>query len=83
MPENIDKGFFIKPTIFANVKNNMTIAKEEIFGPVLSIIGYKNENEAVEIANDSEYGLSGYISSSNMEKAISIAKKIRTGMIHI
>ena len=83
MPENIDKGFFIKPTIFANVKNNMTIAKEEIFGPVLSIIGYKNETEAVEIANDSEYGLSGYISSSNMEKAISIAKKIRTGMIHI
>ena len=63
MPDNVDKGFFVKPTIFANVKNNMTIAKEEIFGPVLSIIGYKDENEAIDIANDSEYGLSGYISA--------------------
>ena len=61
----------------------MIIAKEEIFGPVLSIIGYKDESEAIDIANDSEYGLSGYISSSDMGKAISIAKKIRTGMIHI
>ncbi len=83
MPDNVDKGFFVKPTIFANVKNNMTIAKEEIFGPVLSIIGYKDENEAIDIANDSEYGLSGYISSSNMKKAILIANKIRTGMVHI
>ena len=83
MPDNVDKGFFVKPTIFANVKNSMTIAKEEIFGPVLSIIGYKDENEAIDIANDSEYGLSGYISSSNMKKAISIANKIRTGMVHI
>ena len=56
----------------------MIIAKEEIFGPVLSIIGYKDENEAINIANDSDYGLSGYISSSDMDKAISIAKKIRT-----
>ena len=83
LPENIKKGFFIQPTIFANVKNNMTIAKEEIFGPVLSIIGYKDENEAIEIANESEYGLSGYISSADQEKAISIAKKIRTGMVHV
>ena len=83
MPDNVDKGFFVKPTIFANVKNSMTIAKEEIFGPVLSIIGYKDENEAIDIANDSEYGLSGYISSSNMKNAISIANKIRTGMVHI
>ena len=83
LPDNIDTGFFIKPTIFANVKNNMTIAQEEIFGPVLSIIGYKDESEAVQIANDSEYGLSGYISSSNMEKALSIAKQIRAGMVHI
>ncbi len=83
LPDNIKKGFFVKPTIFANVKNNMTIAKEEIFGPVLSIIGYKDENEAIDLANDSEYGLSGYISTSNMQKAISMAKKIRTGMVHI
>ena len=83
LPENIKRGFFVQPTIFANVKNNMTIAKEEIFGPVLSIIGYKDENDAIEIANESEYGLSGYISSSNQEKAISIARKIRTGMVHV
>ena len=82
-PDNIKEGFFVKPTIFANVTNNMIIAKEEIFGPVLSIIGYKDESEAIDIANDSDYGLSGYISSSDMGKAISIAKKIRTGMIHI
>ena len=83
LPDNIERGFFIKPTIFANVKNNMTIAKEEIFGPVLSIIGYEDENDAIAIANDSDYGLSGYISSSDMAKAASIAKKIRTGMVHI
>ena len=82
-PDNIEEGFFVKPTIFANVTNNMIIAKEEIFGPVLSIIGYKDESEAIDIANDSDYGLSGYISSNDMDKAISIAKKIRTGMIHI
>ena len=82
-PENVSKGYFIKPTIFANVKNTMTIAKEEIFGPVLVIIGYDNEDDAVKIANDSDYGLSGYISSSNLEKAKSMAKKIRTGMVHI
>ena len=69
LPDDIEKGFFIKPTIFANVKNNMTIAKEEIFGPVLSIIGYEDENDAIAIANDSDYGLSGYISSSDMAKA--------------
>ena len=83
LPDNIERGFFIKPTIFANVKNNMTIAKEEIFGPVLSIIGYEDENDAIAIANDSDYGLSGYISSSDMAKAASMAKKIRTGMVHI
>ena len=83
MPDNIERGFFIKPTIFANVKNNMTIAKEEIFGPVLSIIGYEDENDAIAIANDSDYGLSGYISSSDMVKATSMARKIRTGMVHI
>ena len=82
-PENIKKGYFIQPTIFANVKNTMSIATDEIFGPVLVIIGYKNESDAVDIANDSEYGLAGYISSSDIKKAKSLAKEIRTGMVHI
>ena len=79
---DINKGYFIKPTIFANVKNNMIIAKEEIFGPVLSIIGYKDEKDAIDIANDSEYGLSGYISSNNKERLF-LLQKIRSGMVHI
>ncbi len=83
LPENIEKGYFIQPTVFANVTSDMTIAKEEIFGPVLSIIGYKSEEEAIGIANNSKYGLSGYISSDNTDKAKNIASKIRTGMVHI
>ena len=82
-PENLDKGFFIKPTIFANVTTDMIISKEEIFGPVLTIIAYKTEEEAISIANDSNYGLSGYISSNDINKAKKIASKIRTGMVHI
>ncbi len=82
-PENLDKGFFIKPTIFANVTTDMIISREEIFGPVLSIIAYKTEEDAINIANDSNYGLSGYISSNNIDKAKKIASKIRTGMIHV
>ncbi|MBF95741.1 MAG: 3-succinoylsemialdehyde-pyridine dehydrogenase [Alphaproteobacteria bacterium MarineAlpha9_Bin4] len=82
-PKNIKKGYFVLPTIFANVENNMKIAKEEIFGPVLVIIGYENESEVIKLANDSEYGLAGYISSSSIDKAISLAKQIRTGMVHI
>ncbi len=81
-PDNLDKGFFIKPTIFANVTTDMVISREEIFGPVLSIIAYKTEEEAINIANDSSYGLSGYISSNNIDKAKKMASKIRTGMIH-
>ncbi len=83
IPTNIDKGYFVMPTIFANVDKGMTIAKEEIFGPVLSIIGYKSEDDAIDIANDSQYGLSGYVSSSNKEKAYEVASNIRTGMVHI
>ena len=83
IPANIDKGYFVMPTIFANVDKNMTIAKEEIFGPVLSIIGYKSEDDAIDIANDSQYGLSGYVSSSNKEKAYEFASNLRTGMVHI
>ena len=82
-PNGLDNGYYIKPTIFANVLNQMTIAKEEIFGPVLSIIGYKDEDEAVQIANETIYGLSGYVSSENIDKAKNIADKLRTGMVHI
>ncbi len=77
------KGYFINPTIFANVTKDMTIFKEEIFGPVLSIISYDSEEEAIDIANDSMYGLSGYIASNNTDKAKQFASKLRTGMVHI
>ena len=83
MPDDINEGYFLNPTIFANVTSDMIVAKEEIFGPVLSIIGYDNEEEAINIANDSNYGLSGYISTESLEKAKEISSKIRTGMIHI
>ena len=81
-PEGFDKGYFIQPTVFANVSNDMTIAREEIFGPVLSILGYEDDADAVRIANDSEYGLSGYVSGEPAH-AEKIARQIRTGMVHI
>ena len=83
MPDGQNTGYYIQPTIFANVNNNMTIAKEEIFGPVLSILGYKNEDDAIKIANETIYGLSGYVSSQNLNKANEIASKLRTGNVHI
>lgn len=82
-PEGYNKGYYIKPTIFANVTNDMTIAREEIFGPVLSILGYKDEEEAIKIANETIYGLSGYVSSENINNAKAVASKLRTGMVHI
>ena len=82
-PEGIDKGSFAKPTVFANVGNDMTIAREEIFGPVLSIIPFEDDDDAVRIANDTPYGLSGYISSGNLDRARKVAARIRTGMVHI
>ena len=82
-PEGYNKGYYVEPTIFANVTNDMTIAREEIFGPVLSILGYKDENDAINIANETIYGLSGYVSSENVENAKSVASKLRTGMVHI
>ena len=81
-PGGLDKGYFIKPTVFANVTNDMTIAREEVFGPVLTIIGYEDEADAIAIANDTEYGLSGYISGEPAH-AQQIALQIRTGMVHI
>jgi len=80
--DGLDKGYFIKPTVFANVTNDMTIAREEVFGPVLTIIGYDDDADAIAIANDTEYGLSGYISGEPAH-AQQIALQIRTGMVHI
>jgi aldehyde dehydrogenase (NAD+) len=82
-PEGLDKGWYVKPTVFSDVSNDMTIAREEIFGPVLAIIPYEDEDDAVRIANDTPYGLSGYVSSSNLERARRIAARLRTGMVHI
>ena len=81
-PEGYEKGYYIKPTVFADVTNDMTIAKEEIFGPVLSIIKYENEDEAIEIANDTEYGLAGYV-QGEPEHAKEVARKIRAGQVII
>jgi aldehyde dehydrogenase (NAD+) len=81
-PDGLEKGYYIKPTVFANVTNDMTIAREEVFGPVLTIIGYEDDAEAVAIANDTEYGLSGYV-SGELAHAQQIALQIRTGMVHI
>ena len=82
-PEGLDAGYFVKPTVFADVSNDMTIAREEIFGPVLSIIPYDDEDDAIRIANDTPYGLSGYVSAADLDKARAIAKRMRTGMVHI
>ncbi len=82
-PDGLDKGYFARPTIFADVSNDMTIAREEIFGPVLSIIPYDDEDDAVRIANDTPYGLSGCVSSSDLDRARKVAARMRTGMVHI
>jgi aldehyde dehydrogenase (NAD+) len=82
-PEGLSKGYFVRPTIFANANNSMTIAREEIFGPVLVMIPYEDEAEAVRIANDTVYGLSGYVYSGNIDHARRIARRLRTGMVHI
>jgi len=78
-PEGLDGGFFVEPTVFADVNNSMTIAQEEIFGPVLSIIAYDTEDDAIKIANDSVYGLAGSVWTSDVPRGIEISKKIRTG----
>jgi len=82
-PEGLEKGYFIRPTVFANVDNKMTIAQEEIFGPVLSIIPYEDENDAVRIANDTIYGLGGAVWSQNVERAKAVARRMRTGQVDI
>ena len=82
-PEDFNKGYFIKPTVFTDVKNNMRIAKEEIFGPVLSIIPFENEEEAIKITNDTEYGLGNYLQTEDKEKAKRVSKKLRSGIVYV
>ncbi|MNM81276.1 3-succinoylsemialdehyde-pyridine dehydrogenase [compost metagenome] len=82
-PAGLDKGYFVRPTVFANVTPDMAIAREEIFGPVLSILGYEDENDAVRIANDSIYGLGGAVWSGDMERAKGVARRLRTGQVDI
>jgi aldehyde dehydrogenase (NAD+) len=82
-PDGLKKGFYVKPTVFANVSNKMTIAREEIFGPVLTILGYDNVDHAIEIANDTEYGLAGYVAAADVEQARAVARKIRSGWVVI
>lgn len=82
-PQGLEAGNFVKPTVFFNVTNQMTIAREEIFGPVLSIIAYKTEEEAVEIANDSVYGLQAYVNSGSHERATKIAHRLQAGRVQV
>jgi acyl-CoA reductase-like NAD-dependent aldehyde dehydrogenase len=82
-PKGLDKGWFVEPTIFADVANNATIAREEIFGPVLSIIKYKTEAEAIALANDSEFGLGGTVWSSDAERAARVARQVETGSVGV
>ena len=82
-PEGVEKGYYVRPTVFANVTNDMTIAREEIFGPVISIMGFKDEAEAIKIANDTPYGLAGYVSAGSVERARNVARKIRAGNINL
>jgi aldehyde dehydrogenase (NAD+) len=82
-PEGLEQGYFVKPTVFSEVRNDMTIAQEEIFGPVLSIIAYQDEDDAAAIANDSVYGLSGGVWSADGERAKAFARRIRTGQIEV
>ena len=83
LPDGLNKGYYVRPTVFSHVSNDMTIAREEIFGPVLSIIGYKDEDDAVRIANDTPYGLAGYVSSANVERARHVARRLRAGNINL
>ena len=82
-PDGLSKGYYTKPTVFGEVRNDMAIAQQEIFGPVLAIIPYDSEDDAVKMANDSPYGLSGYVQSGNLEHARRVAARLRTGQVHL
>ena len=82
-PAGLERGYFVKPTVFAKVKNHMTIAREEIFGPVLAILGYDDLDQAVEIGNDTEYGLAGYVAGADVQQARAVARRLRSGWVVI
>jgi acyl-CoA reductase-like NAD-dependent aldehyde dehydrogenase len=82
-PDGVDKGWFVQPTVFADVDNSDRIAREEIFGPVLSVIPYVDVEEAVAIANDSDYGLGGTIWTSDVEKGLDVARRVHTGSVGV
>jgi aldehyde dehydrogenase (NAD+) len=82
-PAGLERGYYVRPTVFANVRNDMTIAREEIFGPVLSILPYRDEDDAVRIANDTSYGLAGYVSSGSLERARRVACRLRAGQVNL
>jgi aldehyde dehydrogenase (NAD+) len=82
-PGGLDRGYYVQPTVFAGVSNDMTIAREEIFGPVATILGYDSVDHAIEIANDTEYGLAGYVAGADLDQARSVARRIRAGWVAI
>jgi aldehyde dehydrogenase (NAD+) len=82
-PADLDRGFFVEPTLFVDVDNNMTIAQEEIFGPVLAVISYQDDDDAVRIANESVYGLGGAVYSGSLERALGVARRVRTGTLNV
>jgi len=83
VPAHLQKGYYVEPTVFMDVTNDMTIAREEIFGPVLAVIAYDDEDEAVRIANDSDFGLSGGVWSASEARALSVARRIRSGTVNV
>lgn len=82
-PEGLETGYYVRPTVFSHVNNEMMVAREEIFGPVLVLIGYEDDDDAVRIANDTPYGLSGYVSAGDPERGRAVARRIRSGQIHL
>ncbi|HTN99020.1 MAG TPA: aldehyde dehydrogenase family protein, partial [Nordella sp.] len=82
-PEHLNRGYYVRPTVFGHVKPGMSIEKEEIFGPVLSVVSYEDEDDAVKIANDTVYGLAAYVQSKNLDHARSVAARLRAGQVSI
>ena len=82
-PEGLSRGYYVRPTVFSDVSNDMSIAREEIFGPVLSILDYESEDEAVAIANDTPFGLAGFVQSKDVRHARAVANRIRAGRVYV
>jgi aldehyde dehydrogenase (NAD+) len=82
-PEHLHRGWFVRPTVFSDVRNDMKIAQDEIFGPVLSILPYGDEEEAISIANDTSYGLQGYVFSADMQRALRVAARMEVGRVQV